>query len=86
MCAEGLANVAKYSSASRVHLEVAIRAGRVTVVIADDGIGGADSSRGTGLQGLADRVEALGGALSVESPTGKGTRLAARIPLGDEAR
>ncbi len=85
VCAEGLANVAKYASASRARLEVAARDGRVTVVVADDGIGGADTTRGTGLQGLADRVEALGGTLGVASPAGGGTRLAAEIPLGGEA-
>jgi signal transduction histidine kinase len=85
VCAEGLANVAKYASASSARLEVASREGRVTAVVADDGIGGADMARGTGLQGLADRVEALGGTLSVSSPPGGGTRLAADIPLGGEA-
>jgi signal transduction histidine kinase len=86
VCAEALANVAKYASAARATIEVAARNGRLRVEIADDGVGGADSSRGTGLQGLADRVEALGGALKVASPWGRGTRLAADIPLGDEAR
>jgi signal transduction histidine kinase len=86
VCAEALANVAKYASAARATIEVAARNGRLRVEIADDGVGGADSSRGTGLQGLADRVEALGGALKVASPRGRGTRLAADIPLGDEAR
>jgi signal transduction histidine kinase len=52
----------------------------VLVVIADDGIGGVDASRGSGLRGLADRVEALGGQLSVRSPMGGGTRLDAAIP------
>lgn len=85
VCAEALANVAKYASASRVRLEVAARDGRLAVVVADDGIGGANASRGTGLQGLADRVEALGGTLKVVSPPGKGTRLTAEIQLGDEA-
>jgi signal transduction histidine kinase len=55
--------------------------GLVLVAIADDGIGGADASRGSGLRGLADRVEALGGRLSVRSPMGGGTRLDATIPV-----
>ena len=55
--------------------------GAVRVEVNDDGIGGADPARGTGLRGLADRVEALDGTLIVESPRGQGTRLAAEIPL-----
>jgi signal transduction histidine kinase len=50
--------------------------------VSDDGAGGADPSRGSGLRGLADRVAALGGALSVDSPNGKGTRLVGTIPQG----
>jgi signal transduction histidine kinase len=55
--------------------------GRVTVEVADDGVGGADASRGSGLRGLRDRVEALGGTLSVESLPGRGTRLRAALPV-----
>lgn len=83
-CAEALANVAKYASASRVDLQVAARDGDLAVVVADDGVGGADSSGGTGLQGLADRVEALGGTFGVESQLGKGTRLTATLPLSTD--
>ena len=86
VCAEALTNVAKYASASRTRLEVTALDAQLAVLIIDDGVGGADLSHGTGLQGLADRVEALGGTLRVDSPPGKGTRLAAQIPLGDEAR
>ena len=85
VCAEALANTAKYSSASSVRLAVTAGEGHTRVVVADDGVGGADKSRGTGLQGLADRVEALGGTLSVSSPAGRGTRIAADIPHGDDA-
>jgi signal transduction histidine kinase len=85
VCAEALANVAKYASAARVELTVEASDGHVKVLVADDGAGGADMARGTGLQGLADRVEALGGTLVVASPRGRGTRLAAEIPLGGEA-
>jgi signal transduction histidine kinase len=54
--------------------------GRAVVEIADDGIGGADPTRGSGLRGLVDRVEALDGGLEVESPQGNGTRIRAVIP------
>jgi signal transduction histidine kinase len=55
--------------------------GRVAVEVSDDGVGGADPSAGSGLRGLADRVEALGGSLEVESAAGAGTTLRAEIPL-----
>jgi signal transduction histidine kinase len=80
VCSEALANVAKYASASRVKISVSSSEGVVTVQVRDDGVGGADASRGTGLQGLIDRVETLGGTLAVESPPGGGTRLVAVIP------
>ncbi len=85
VCSEALANIAKHAGASRVSVSVTTGDGRVIVAIEDDGRGGADPARGTGLRGLADRVEALGGTLEVESPAGRGTRLAAEIPLGGEA-
>jgi signal transduction histidine kinase len=85
LCSEALANVAKHASASRVSVSVTTGDGRVRIEVKDDGLGGADPARGTGLRGLADRVEALGGTLHVESPAGAGTRLAAEIPLGGEA-
>jgi signal transduction histidine kinase len=77
--------VVKYASASRVRVSVAADEERVTLRVEDDGIGGAALDAGSGLRGLADRVEALGGALSVDSPPGAGTRLAAEIPLLAEA-
>jgi signal transduction histidine kinase len=80
VCAEALANVAKYAAASTVRIEVRRDGPGLTVAITDDGVGGADPDRGSGLRGLADRVEALGGHLSVNSPRGKGTRLLAEIP------
>ena len=80
VCAEALTNVAKYARAARVTIEARREPGRLVVAIADDGAGGADPARGSGLRGLADRVEALGGRLSVESPPGAGTRLEAELP------
>jgi signal transduction histidine kinase len=55
--------------------------GRVKIEIADDGMGGADTAAGTGLRGLADRVEAIGGTFLAESPAGRGTRLVASVPF-----
>ena len=77
---EGLTNVAKYAQASEATVAVRRSDGLVTVEITDDGIGGADPGRGSGLRGLADRVAALDGALSVDSPAGGGTRLRVEIP------
>ena len=79
--AEGLTNVAKYAQASEATVAVRRSAGLVTVDISDDGVGGADAVRGSGLRGLADRVAALDGTLSVDSPAGKGTRLHVEIPV-----
>jgi signal transduction histidine kinase len=79
LCSEALANAAKHAKAARMTIDVDESDGVVLVTIADDGIGGADASRGSGLRGLADRVEALGGQLSVRSPMGGGTRLDATI-------
>ena len=84
VCSEALTNIAKHASASRASISVTTDEGQVRIEIEDDGLGGADPVRGTGLRGLADRVEALGGAFHVESPAGGGTRLAAEIPLGGE--
>ena len=80
LVSESLANVAKYAHASSASVEVTRRTVDVLVEIADDGVGGADERRGTGLRGLADRVEALGGQLRVWSPAGGGTRIRAEIP------
>jgi PAS domain S-box-containing protein len=79
--AEALTNVAKYSEASAVEVRAERLNGRVVVEVADDGIGGADPSLGSGLRGLADRVEALDGRLEVESSAGEGTTVRAVIPL-----
>ena len=78
---ESLANVARYAEASSAEIRVASEGGRLVVEVADDGVGGADADRGTGLRGLADRVASLDGTLAVESPVGEGTRVRAEIPL-----
>ena len=81
LVAEALTNVTKYAQASTVSIRIAARDTSVLIEIADDGIGGADPATGSGLRGLADRVEALGGALEIVSPGRAGTSLAARIPM-----
>ena len=77
---EALANVAKYAHATEATVAVRRASGRVTVEITDDGVGGADAAQGSGLRGLADRVAALDGTLSLQSPAGRGTRLHVEIP------
>jgi signal transduction histidine kinase len=78
--AEGLTNIAKYAQADEASVSVVYRPQVLAVEVADNGVGGADMSKGSGLRGLADRVEALGGRLAVDSPPGGGTRLRAEIP------
>jgi signal transduction histidine kinase len=78
---EALTNVAKYAQASSVKVTVGQANGCALVEVADDGVGGADPSRGSGLRGLADRVAALSGKLAIDSPPGAGTRVRAEIPL-----
>jgi signal transduction histidine kinase len=80
VCSEALANVAKYADASQARVTVVASEHELRVRVADDGVGGADARRGSGLRGLADRVEALGGRLRVESPPGGGTRVEAILP------
>jgi len=77
---EALTNVAKYAGASHVRVRVDQNGTSALIEVADDGAGGADPSGGSGLRGLADRVEALGGHLTVESPLGAGTTLRAELP------
>jgi PAS domain S-box-containing protein len=78
---EALANVAKYAQASSVRVRVVQEAGRAVVKVIDDGVGGADPKRGSGLNGLTDRVEALDGCLIIHSPPGEGTTIWAEIPV-----
>jgi PAS domain S-box-containing protein len=81
VASEALANVAKYAHANGVTVAVKRADGRALITISDDGIGGADPARGSGLRGLVDRVEALGGRLQVTSPPGGGTIVRAELPL-----
>ncbi len=81
LCSEALANIAKHASASRVAIRITRTESRLAIEVADDGVGGADPARGFGLRGLVDRVEAVGGALRIDSPPGGGTRIEATIPL-----
>jgi signal transduction histidine kinase len=78
--AEAIANVGKYARASSATVSIARSNGRATVTVSDDGVGGADPDRGSGLRGLAARVEALNGRLDVDSAPGRGTRIMAEIP------
>jgi signal transduction histidine kinase len=84
LVAEAITNVAKYAQATRATVAVERPAGNghVTVAVEDDGVGGADPESGTGLVGLADRIEALGGRLDIDSPHDGGTRVTAEIPCG----
>jgi signal transduction histidine kinase len=78
--AESLTNVDKHACASRASVQIGQVSDDLVVEVVDDGIGGADSEQGSGLRGLADRVEALGGRLRVWTPRGGGTRVRAEIP------
>ena len=79
--AESLTNVVKYGQATSAEVSVATVNGTLQVTVSDDGVGGADPDRGSGLRGLADRVEALEGRFVVTSPPGEGTTITAEIPL-----
>jgi len=73
--------VAKYAQAQFAQVRIAAQNGRVEAVVHDDGVGGAALDGGTGLTGLADRIEALDGTFSVESPRGGGTTVTATVPV-----
>ncbi len=77
---ESLANIAKHARATSATVDVSRTGRQIVVEIVDNGVGGADTERGTGLRGLADRVEALGGRLRVWTPAGGGTRVKAELP------
>jgi signal transduction histidine kinase len=78
---EALTNAAKHASASVVHVELEASDAVVRLTIRDDGVGGADPQQGSGLVGLSDRIEALGGTLQVTSPAGRGTTLLIELPV-----
>jgi signal transduction histidine kinase len=81
VAAESVANAQKYARANSIHLRVRLSTGALEVVVADDGVGGAVETPGSGLEGLRDRVEAFGGAFRLVSPPGGGTQIAATLPL-----
>ena len=80
VAAEGLTNVTKHAHASSASLRACVDKGKLVIEVADDGVGGAAPNGGTGLRGLADRVEAQGGQLRIESPSRGGTRIIGEIP------
>jgi len=82
--AEALTNVVKHARASRATVRAAVDDGLVALEVRDNGVGGADPG-GRGLVGIADRVDALGGRLRIESAPGAGTRVSARLPLPPRA-
>ncbi|HYZ68664.1 MAG TPA: CHASE3 domain-containing protein [Mycobacterium sp.] len=84
VAAEALTNVAKHANASVVELSAAVQDDHLVLTIRDDGAGGAQPSGGSGIIGLIDRVEALGGKLTIASPQGQGTTLHVELPLGGE--
>jgi len=81
VCSEALANVDKYAAAAHAMIDVARRGATLVVSVRDDGRGGASLDEGSGLRGLADRVEALGGHFTIASSPGEGTRVVAELPL-----
>jgi signal transduction histidine kinase len=81
VASEALANAAKHSQASHIDVSLEQRDRGLLLSVGDDGVGGADTTRGSGLVGLMDRVEALGGSIRVDSRPGKGTRITAELPL-----
>jgi signal transduction histidine kinase len=83
---ETLTNAAKHSRASQVQVEVDVRDRALYIAVSDDGVGGADAARGSGLLGLKDRAEAIGGTISLESRQGVGTSLIAELPLDSSTR
>jgi signal transduction histidine kinase len=84
LVAEALTNVAKYAQASVARVDVHRAGHELVVTVSDDGVGGADMDGGTGLRGLQDRLAAVDGTLTIDSPPGGGTRLRATLPAGVE--
>jgi signal transduction histidine kinase len=83
--AETLTNTTKHAEASRIDVTVEPRDGQLRVCVRDDGVGGADLAHGSGLVGLKDRIEAFGGTMTLDSPSGGGTTLVAQLPLTEHA-
>jgi signal transduction histidine kinase len=81
VAAESLTNVVKYAEATRVTIRLRCAGDVAEIEVADDGVGGADTTGGSGIRGLADRIEALDGRFGVESPAGEGTRVWAELPV-----
>ena len=84
--AEALTNVTRYAGATTARVSAAVADDGLTVTITDDGRGGADPGRGTGLRGLTDRVAAIGGSLEIDSSPGEGTTVRAALPLPHDSR
>ena len=82
---EALANAAKHAEASVVNIDVESLDRVLRVSVRDDGLGGADPQRGSGLLGLKDRAEAIGGRISLQSPPGAGTTLSVELPLDEQS-
>jgi signal transduction histidine kinase len=83
--AEALANVAKYANASEAAVVIEQQDGRLRLQVRDNGVGGADPKAGSGLTGLVDRIAALDGTLTVDSPSAVGTTLTVELPLDAKA-
>jgi signal transduction histidine kinase len=81
ICSEALANATKHACASSIRIQITDMETDLLIEVADDGVGGADARAGSGLRGLADRTETLGGNLTITSPAGHGTKVTARLPL-----
>jgi signal transduction histidine kinase len=79
--AEALTNVAKYAMAKTATVHASGRGNELSIEVVDDGIGGADPGSGSGLRGLVDRLAALDGTMTIDSPVGGGTRISAQIPI-----
>jgi signal transduction histidine kinase len=84
VASEALANTMKHAQASHAEISLSTRHGSLLLSIRDDGVGGADPAHGSGLAGLTDRVEALGGSIHLHSTAGAGTHITADLPLGHE--
>ena len=84
VASEALANAMKHAQASSIEISLTTRSGSLLLSVRDDGVGGADPARGSGLAGLADRVEALGGSIRLHSAAGAGTHITADLPLEHE--